>query len=88
MFVYNHGVITREDLPAAEHRRSRGCYIHPLYGLSGEQLTDDFPSDHYHHHGVFWTWPHVMVHGQQHDLWAGPTIRQKLVRFLVPKWAR
>ncbi len=83
VFVYNHGVITREDLPHEEHRRSRACYIHPLYGISGEVLTDDFPDDHYHHHGVFWTWPHVLVEGRHHDLWAGDTIHQRFVRWLV-----
>ena len=83
VFVYNHGVITRQDIPEQEHRRSRSCYMHPLYGLSGEVLTDDFPQDHYHHHGVFWTWPHVQVEQQGHDLWAGSTIRQKFMRWLA-----
>ena len=83
VFVYNHGVITKSEIPESEHRRSRSCYIHPLYGLSGEVLTDDFPVDHYHHHGVFWTWPHVKIGEQQHDLWAGSTIRQKFIRWLV-----
>jgi hypothetical protein len=83
VLVYNHGVITKSEIPESEHRRSRSCYIHPLYGLSGEVLTDDFPADHYHHHGVFWTWPHVKIGDQHHDLWAGSTIRQKFVRWLV-----
>jgi hypothetical protein len=46
-------------------------------------LTDDFPQDHYHHHGIFWTWPHVLIDGQGHDLWAGSTIAQKFSRWLV-----
>ncbi len=83
VFVFNHGVITRGDLPEQEHRRSRSDYLHPLFGLSGEVLTDDFPRDHYHHHGVFWTWPHVLVDGTEHDLWAGATIAQRFGRFLV-----
>ena len=74
VWVYNFGPITRSDLPETERRRTRACYIHPLYGLRGEVLTDDFPGDHYHHHGVFWTWPHVGIHqpdGQvnQYSLW-------------------
>ncbi|MHB8970539.1 MAG: DUF6807 family protein [Pirellulaceae bacterium] len=83
VYVYNHGVITRQEIPEQNHLRSRGCYMHPLYGLSGEVLTDDFPPDHFHHHGVFWTWPHVQVEQQEHDLWAGATIRQKFVRWLA-----
>jgi hypothetical protein len=38
----------------------RANYIHPLYGLDGEVLTEDFPRDHPHHRGVFWAW---------HQLW-------------------
>jgi methane monooxygenase PmoA-like len=83
VLVYNHGVITKEEIPETEHRRSRACYVHPVYGLSGEVLTDDFPRDHYHHHGIFWTWPHVTVDGTEHDLWAGSTIRQQFVSWLA-----
>ena len=83
VLVYNHGVITKEDIPETEHRRSRACYIHPVVGLNGEVLTDDFPRDHYHHHGIFWTWPHVSVDGTEHDLWAGNTIRQQFVNWLA-----
>ena len=82
VLVYNHGVITDERVPQNDHRRSRACYIHPLWGISGEVLTDDFPKDHYHHHGVFWTWPHVGVEGEHYDLWAGPNIKDRFVRWI------
>jgi hypothetical protein len=82
VLVYNHGVITDEQVPKNDLRRSRGCYIHPLWGLSGELLTDDFPKDHYHHHGVFWTWPHVGVEGKEHSLWDGSTICDAFVRWI------
>ncbi len=39
----------------------RSNYIHPLYGLDGEILTEDFPEDHYHHRGVYWTWHQVLI---------------------------
>jgi len=41
---------------------TRANYIHPLYGLDGEILTEDFPADHPHHRGVFWAW---------HQIWLG-----------------
>lgn len=41
---------------------TRAGYVHPLYGLDGRVLTDDFPGDHYHHRGIFWAW---------HQLWVG-----------------
>jgi hypothetical protein len=31
---------------------ARANYIHPLYGLDGEILTEDFPADHLHHRGL------------------------------------
>ena len=83
VLVYNHGTITREDIPEKEGRRSRACYVHPVYGLSGEVLTDDFPKDHYHHHGVFWTWPHVKVDGREYNTWMGTNIRQQFVRWIA-----
>ena len=39
----------------------RSNYVHPLHGLDGEILTEDFPADHYHHRGVFWTWHQVVI---------------------------
>ena len=33
-------------------RYERSNYVHPLYGLDGEVLTEDFPEDHRHHRGV------------------------------------
>lgn len=40
---------------------TRANYIHPLYGLDGEILTEDFPSDDLHHRGIFWTWHQVYI---------------------------
>lgn len=42
-----------------QHQRSN--YIHPLHGLDGEVLTEDFPADHRHHRGVYWTWHQVLI---------------------------
>ena len=79
VLVYNHGVIAKPGVPAD---RARSTYIHPLYGLDGEVLTDDFPRDHYHHRGLFWAWPHVTVGGQHYDLWMLKGLRQQFVRWL------
>jgi len=82
VLVYNHGMITAENVPESDARRTRACYVHPVYGLSGEVLTEDFPRDHYHHHGIFWTWPHVKIDDQEYDLWADRGIQQRFVRWL------
>lgn len=42
-------------------RWERSNYVHPLYGMDGEVLTEDFPEDHRHHRGVFWAWHQVLV---------------------------
>ncbi len=82
VLVYNHGIITPKDHPAD---RARSTYIHPLYGLDGEVLTDDFPGDHPHHRGLFWAWPHVRVGTNHHDLWMLQGVRQQFGRWLARK---
>ncbi|MEZ5041532.1 MAG: DUF6807 family protein [Saprospiraceae bacterium] len=48
----------------------RAHYIHPLYGLNGEVLSEDFPEDHYHHRGVFWAWHQIVLNGTKvADAW-------------------
>ncbi|MBT3199087.1 MAG: hypothetical protein HN350_04135 [Phycisphaerales bacterium] len=42
----------------------RANYVHPLTGLSGETLTEDFPQDHLHHRGIFWAWHQATVGGK------------------------
>lgn len=40
---------------------TRANYVHPLYHVNGEIITEDFPDDHYHHRGVFWTWHQIYI---------------------------
>ncbi len=40
---------------------TRANYIHPLYTLDGEILTEDFPEDHPHHRGIFWAWHQLYI---------------------------
>ncbi len=58
----NRPVLFYQRSPIAQHGHSRAGFVHPLYGLDGEVLTDSFPKDHRHHQGVFWAW---------HQLWVG-----------------
>lgn len=39
----------------------RTNYIHPLYTLDGNVLTEDFPEDHPHHRGIFWAWHQLYI---------------------------
>lgn len=79
VLVYNYGVISKDGVPAD---RARSSYVHPLYGLDGEVLTDDFPKDHYHHRGLFWAWPHVKIGDAEYSLWDLRGIRHQFESWL------
>ena len=50
---------------------TRANYVHPLYDLDGEPITEDFPADHLHHRGIFWAWHQVTIGGKAvGDPWA------------------
>lgn len=36
-------------------------YLHPVYDLKGNIITEEFPADHYHHRGIFWAWHQLYV---------------------------
>jgi hypothetical protein len=82
VFVYNHGILRAPGVPAD---RARSSYVHPLYGLDGEVLSDDFPPDHYHHRGLFWAWPHVKVGDKSYDLWMLKGIEQRFEHWSARK---
>jgi hypothetical protein len=43
---------------------TRSNYIHPLWGINGTEITEDFPADHLYHRGIFWSWQQIW-HGNQ-----------------------
>jgi len=62
--------------------RLRSSYVHPIRGLDGEVLTDDFPADHLHHRGLSLMWPRMKVGGEAVELWHIHGIRQVFDRWL------
>ena len=88
VLTYQYDVIEHENVPKNNLRRLAGCYVHPLYGINGEILTDNAPADHYHHHGIFWTWTHVGIHEPdgkttQYSLWESNTaLKQHFIRWI------
>ncbi|MCW3116589.1 MAG: hypothetical protein JWM28_671 [Chitinophagaceae bacterium] len=53
----------------------RAGYIHPLYSLRGNGLTEDFPEDHPYHHGIFWTWHQIILNNKPiADGWVSDSI--------------
>ena len=80
VFAYHFGAMTSSNAPNA---RSRSNYFHPLYGLDGEVLTDDFPKDHDYHRGLYWAWSHIRMAGQEYDSWSLRGIRYEFQRWLA-----
>ncbi|MBM3335579.1 PmoA family protein, partial [Candidatus Sumerlaeota bacterium] len=79
VLVYNFGMMLGGSAPEKFRRSS---YVHPIYGLDGEVLTDDFPRDHYHHRGLFWAWVRVDFGGQTYDPWAVSGMPAKFEKWL------
>ncbi len=77
---YNFG---DQLMAGVDPKYTRSSYIHPLYSLDGEPLTDDFPADHHHHHGIFWAWPVVKARGEKTQNWHPhvPSLRHHMVRW-------
>ncbi|MCC7175307.1 MAG: PmoA family protein [Bryobacterales bacterium] len=74
VLTYNYGPQLK---PGAPENRRRCCYVFPLYTPAGVSLLDDFPADHYHHRGLFWSWPIVETGGKQYDLWMNLTAKHR-----------
>src|SRR5690554_5839416 len=55
-------------------------YLHPLYSLDGDTLTEEFPVDHPYHRGVFWAWHQIYINGKSvGDGWIMENIKQEVV---------
>ncbi|MHC4258840.1 MAG: DUF6807 family protein [Planctomycetota bacterium] len=55
-------ILFYQRLPKSQDAKyTRANYVHPLYNLDGDILTEDFPADHRHHRGIFWAWHQVYV---------------------------
>lgn len=55
--------------PDIKEAFTRGCYLHPLFTPSGKLISDDFPPNHIHHHGMWWAWTKTEFDGRQPDFW-------------------
>jgi hypothetical protein len=48
---------------------ARAGYLHPIYTPGGVQVSDDYPEDHRHHHGVWTAWTRTKFNGNEIDFW-------------------
>ncbi len=60
------GPLPRADI---EPIYTRGGYIHPIYSPSGRLVSDDFPPNHIHHHGIWSPWTKTEFEGRSPDFW-------------------
>lgn len=67
VLVYHTAVAHPPKPLDAAYRRSG--FIHPLYTPDGRILTDGFPPDHAHQHGVFFAWVNTLFDGRPVDFW-------------------
>ncbi len=80
VLTYNFGDQLK---PGVDEKYRRSSYIHPLYGLNGEVLTEDFIADHLHHRGVSWMWPCMKTRGKEVQTWHPTELQQVFVRWIT-----
>lgn len=62
----NNKVLFFQTEPKNKDGKYERCnYIHPIWGMNGKVLTEDFPVDHLHHRGVFWAWHQIWIGDQR-----------------------
>jgi len=64
---YNHAVVPAPE--PLEPCFKRSGHIHPMFTPAGLIVTDDFPPDHAHQHGVFFAWVNTTFEGRDIDFW-------------------
>lgn len=57
--IFSYQVETKSH----EGQYPRANYLHPVNDFRGAPLTEDFPEDHLHHRGIFWTWHQLYLNG-------------------------
>jgi hypothetical protein len=77
----NENVLFYQKEPKSLDGKFERCnYIHPLWGIDGTVLTEDFPADHLHHRGIFWAWHQIWIDGKRiGDGWEIKDFEQKVI---------
>ena len=64
----------------------RAGFIHPLYTLIENNLTEDMPEDHPYHRGIFWAWHQILWNNKQiADGWTSENISWEPIKVEVHK---
>jgi len=54
-------VFSYRKTPKASGKFFYNNYLHPVYNLKGEIITEEFPADHLNHRGIFWSWHQLYI---------------------------
>ena len=55
--------------PDIDPKYKRAGYLHPVYAPSGKIVSDDYPKQHIHHHGIWAPWTNTEFQGRKPDFW-------------------
>ncbi len=74
----------KEALPRPDIKPEykRAGYLHPIYTPSGVVVSDDYPKQHVHHHGIWSPWTRTVFQGRSVDFW-NMGVRQGTVEFVA-----
>lgn len=65
-FQTETGELPRTNIPPIYRR---GGYIQSVFSPSGKLVTDDYPPNHIHHHGIWSPWTKTEFEGRKPDFW-------------------
>ncbi len=92
LFEDGKKVLFYQKAPKSWQGRSERCnYIHPLYGINEQILTQDFPADthtdHLHQRGIYWAWHQVYI-GEKRigDAWINEDFEWDVTRTSVSEF--
>ena len=60
------GPLPRPDIDPIYRRAG---YLHPIYTPDGTLVSDDYPPNHIHHHGVWAAWTRTVFEARTPDFW-------------------
>ena len=64
---YNTRIVDPPKGKSPLYRKSG--HLHPLWTPSGKVVTEEFPADHIHQHGMFSAWVNTEFDGRKTDFW-------------------
>lgn len=67
--VLRYNIATVQPPAGVDPLFARSGYIHPIWSPSGKVITNDFPKNHLHHHGLWYPWTETQFEGRKVDFW-------------------